>query len=264
MAIGKTPGLRREQVEKAVSALLKYIGTQKADSKDLLEDEEYLYLNIALKKTPQPPKNPSPIRLPLPHPIYDSQNAEVCLFVKDHKGEGHKAAKLRVKQQKVAGVAKVIGVSKLKGKYEPFEAKRQLCNSYDLFLADDRVVPSLPKLIGKSFFKKKKVPIPVNLQTKDWSGQIQKALSGTYLHRNGGNCLSVRVAKNSMSQNECVENVVAVIEAAMEHIGKKWSNVQALHLKSVNSVALPVYQTLQTEQSTKINVINKQQSILAS
>lgn len=63
-------------------------------------------------------------------------------------GEGHKAAKLRVKQQKVAGVAKVIGVSKLKGKYEPFEAKRQLCNSFDLFLADDRVVPSLPKLIG--------------------------------------------------------------------------------------------------------------------
>ena len=63
-------------------------------------------------------------------------------------GEGHKAAKLRVKQQSVAGVAKVIGVSKLKGKYEPFEAKRQLCNSYDLFIADDRVVPSLPKLIG--------------------------------------------------------------------------------------------------------------------
>ena len=51
----------------------------------------------------------------------------------------------------MAGVAKVIGVSKLKGKYEPFEAKRQLCNSYDLFLADDRVVPSLPKLIGDCF-----------------------------------------------------------------------------------------------------------------
>lgn len=66
-------------------------------------------------------------------------------------GEGHKAAKLRVKQQKVAGVAKVIGVSKLKGKYEPFEAKRQLCNSYDLFVADDRVVPSLPKLIGMHY-----------------------------------------------------------------------------------------------------------------
>ena len=58
-----------------------------------------------------------------------------------------------------------------------------------------------------------------------------------------------------MSQNECVENVMAVIEAATEHIAKKWSNVQALHLKSVNSVALPVFQTLPTEQSTKINVV---------
>ncbi len=55
-----------------------------------------------------------------------------------------------MKQEKIAGVAKVIGLSKLKGKYEPFEAKRQLCNSYDLFVADDRVVPSLPKLIGLS------------------------------------------------------------------------------------------------------------------
>lgn len=257
MASSKAPGLKREQIDKAVSALLKYIGSQKADSTDLLEEEEYLYLNIALKKTPQPPKNPSPIRLPLPHPIYDSQNAEVCLFVKDHKGEGHKAAKLRVKQQKVAGVAKVIGVSKLKGKYEPFEAKRQLCNSYDLFVADDRVVPSLPKLIGKSFFKKKKVPIPVNLQTKDWSSQIQKALGGTYFHRNGGNCLSVRVAKNSMSSEDCTDNIVAVVEGAVEHISKKWSNVQALHLKSVNSVALPVYQTLPTERSTKITISSK-------
>ena len=53
-----------------------------------------------------------------------------------------------MKQQKVAGIAKVIGISKLRGKYEPFEAKRKLCNSYDLFLADDRIIPSLPKLIG--------------------------------------------------------------------------------------------------------------------
>ena len=44
MASGKAPGLKREQIDKAVSALLKYIGSQKADSTDLLEEEEYLYL----------------------------------------------------------------------------------------------------------------------------------------------------------------------------------------------------------------------------
>lgn len=257
MASSKTPGLKRDQVQKAVTALLKYVDSQKQGSKDLLEDEEYLYLNIALKKTPQPPKNPSPIFLQLPHPIYDAENAEVCLFVKDHKGEGHKAAKLRVKQEKIAGVAKVIGISKLKGKFEPFEAKRKLCNSYDLFVADDRVVPSLPKLIGKSFFKKKKVPIPVNLQAKDWSAQIQKALSGTYLNKNGGNCLSIRVARSSMTPEDCTENIIAVVLAAMEHTPKKWLNVQALHLKSVNSVALPMYQTLPAEQNMKIVIAKR-------
>ncbi len=35
----------------------------------------------------------------------------------------------------------------------------------------------------------------MNLQAKDWSAQIQKALSGTYLNKNGGNCLSIRYAR---------------------------------------------------------------------
>ena len=60
-----------------------------------------------------------------------------------------------------------------------------------------------------------------------------------------------------MSQEECTENVIAAIVAAMEHTPKKWSNVQALHLKSVNSVALPIYQTLPAEQSSKIDIAKR-------
>ena len=72
-------------------------------------------------------------------------NGDVLLGI---AGEGHKAAKERVKQEKLARVAKVIGLSKLKSKYESHEAKRNLCAQYDLFIADDRILPSLPKLIG--------------------------------------------------------------------------------------------------------------------
>lgn len=57
-----------------------------------------------------------------------------------------------------------------------------------------------------------------------------------------------------MSDQECVENIIAVVEAALEHIPKKWNNVQALHLKSAGSVALPVYQTLPAEQTSRIQV----------
>lgn len=55
---------------------------------------------------------------------------------------------MRLKQQKIMGVSKVIGLSKLRTKYEAPEAKRNLCSAYDVFLADDRILPSLPKAIG--------------------------------------------------------------------------------------------------------------------
>ena len=41
-------------------------------------------------------------------------------------------------------------MSKLRTKYESHEAKRILAGAYDLFVADERVIPSLPKLLGAS------------------------------------------------------------------------------------------------------------------
>ena len=38
------PVLDREQTRKAVSALLKYIGKEKAEAKELFDDDEFLYL----------------------------------------------------------------------------------------------------------------------------------------------------------------------------------------------------------------------------
>ena len=43
----------------------------------------------------------------MPHALYTAAGAEVCLIVKDHKGEGHKEAKKRVKQAELARIAKV-------------------------------------------------------------------------------------------------------------------------------------------------------------
>jgi ribosome biogenesis protein UTP30 len=50
----------------------------------------------------------------------------------------------------------VVGITKLKGKFAPYDARRQLAGDYGLFLADERVIPLLPGLLGKAFFKKKK------------------------------------------------------------------------------------------------------------
>jgi ribosome biogenesis protein UTP30 len=150
----KLPGYSGEQVQKAATSLLKFVGDRKGASNDLFDDDEVLNLSIALKMMPLQSRKDKPIPLVLPNPIHALEGAEVCLFVKDHKGEGHKEGKEAVQKfEKNGGIAKVIGISKLKTKYESHEAKRQLCKMFDLFLADERIVPSLPKLIGKAFFK---------------------------------------------------------------------------------------------------------------
>jgi ribosome biogenesis protein UTP30 len=141
-----------------------------------------------------------------------------------------------------AGVAKVVGISKLKTKYESYEAKRQLCASYDLFIADERVLPSLPKLLGKSFFKKKKQPVPVRLTGKDWAAQVRRACEATYLILTGGSSLNVRVARSSQTEEQCVENVLAGLDAAVEKLPGKWKGIKAVYLRTAGSVALPIYQ----------------------
>lgn len=45
---------------------------------------------------------------------------------------------------------------------------------------------------GKSFFKKKKQPIAIDLEAKDWAGQIKKALRSTYMFKTGGSCITIR------------------------------------------------------------------------
>ncbi len=44
----------------------------------------------------------------------------------------------------------------IKLEYQPFEAKRNLSNMYDVFLADARIIRLLPGLLGKAFYGRKK------------------------------------------------------------------------------------------------------------
>ena len=50
----------------------------------------------------------------------------------------------------------VLGLTKLRTKFKQFEAKRQLLGMYDRFLADDRIVPMLPKLLGSKFWQRRR------------------------------------------------------------------------------------------------------------
>lgn len=259
-------GVDAEQVRKAAAALAKWAESRKRSGSkaQLLEDEDDMfYVVVALKRTPEQGKT-NGYRIPLPHSLYPADGGrEVCLIVADSKETGHKEAKARVREEKVAGVTKVIGVRKLRTDYKPFEAKRQLCGSYDLFVADERVVPLLPGLLGKTFFKKKKHPVPVGLRGGNWAEKIRAAVDATYLYISGGPCSVVRTARLSHTLEEVVENVLAVVDGVADKIPRKWKNVQALYLKTQESAALPIFQAL-PEMPLRINARLELPSLEAS
>lgn len=88
----------------------------------------------------------------LSHPLVDPRSNSICLITKDPQRE----YKDLLEAKGVKFVSRVVGVTKLRGKFKPYEARRQLLNEHGLFLADDRVVPMLPNLLGKMFFDAKK------------------------------------------------------------------------------------------------------------
>ncbi len=76
--------------------------------------------------------------------------------------------------------------------------------------------------------QKKKQPIPIRITGQDIPSQVKKACSSTYMFKNSGTCINIKVALSGHEQQQIVENVHAVLVQAMEHVPKKWSNVRCV------------------------------------
>lgn len=128
--------------------------------------------------------------------------------------------------------------------FKPFEARRELMNNHDLFLADERIIPTLPKLLGRKWVdEKKRQPIPVRLTKDDLPSELERAIQGTSLVLNRGTCLTVKVATYEQHEaKEWADNVIALIPHLAARLPRGgWDNVQALHLKSSSSLSLPLW-----------------------
>ncbi|XP_002521676.2 ribosomal L1 domain-containing protein 1 [Ricinus communis] len=248
--ITPSSGVSPKTVEKAVNSLLKWKATKSETQKpQLLEHDEFVYLILTLKKIPQKGSfsRTNPHKISLPNPLINPQNdnTELCLIIDDRPKSGltKDAAKKKIQNDNIP-ISKIIKISKLKSDYRPFEAKRKLCDSYDMFFADKRVVPLLPKMLGKQFFKKKKIPVGVDLKHKNWKEQIEKACGSGLLFMRSGTCSVVKIGRVSMGGEELVKNVMAAINGIAEIVPRKWGGIRSFHLKLLESLALPIYQAL--------------------
>lgn len=196
-----------------------------------------VWLQVTIKEL-NPHRKVKPARIPLAHPLLDEQ-ASVCLLVKDPQRE----YKELLREKNITSVSRVVGVEKLKGKFRPFDARRELVRDHDLFLADDRIVPLLPKLCGSVFYKDRKFPVPVDVTNKKQLAQaIASAIASTYFLQNKGSCTSIKIGfLGRHTPQELVENLTAALPQVVSKLQGKWSNVQNIEVKTGRSAALPIW-----------------------
>lgn len=139
----------------------------------------------------------------------------------------------------------MIKLDKLRTHYKEFKDRRQLLSQFDLFLADDRILPMLTKALGKTFLKAKKQPVPLKLERRSsLAKQVARARDSAFLVGSYGDCWAVKLANTGMTEDQVVENLMAGIAAVVEKIPRKWKNVKAINIKCSSSVALPVYSNI--------------------
>lgn len=224
--------------------------SKEGNKKNLLEDDEddgsvssadkkSFYVMFGLKKIPAE-VSVKPQLISVPNCWKSASSADsvrVCIFTKDP----HEEYKKRIKALGLPSILKVMPVSKLRKNFKPFEAKRQLCASYDIFLTDCRIVSLLPKLIGKKFFESKKIPVVVDLTKEDLKSELESAINSTYLHLTSGPCSSVKIGLGSQGVSALTENGAEIIKQVIEKIPGGWDNIKVLHVKTPDSLALPIY-----------------------
>ncbi|GAX25937.1 ribosome biogenesis protein UTP30 [Fistulifera solaris] len=243
----------RALIEKAVDALLKHHAQQAAEKNksSLLGTDLSVQLQFGLE-VPPAQVNHKPIKLNIPHALWNHQQTdekeidvleepEVCLIVKED-------AKPQIKEliaqfpKELCFVKKVLGLESLRKKHATYAQRRELLHKYNVFMADDRILPMLTTALGRDFLKAKQQPSPVKINPlNNLPLRLLTALRSTYLILAKGTCVTVKAGTTAMSRDALVDNLVALATSTPEKLPRQWANVRSMAIKTSKSTALPIY-----------------------
>lgn len=251
-----------------------------------------MWLVLTTKKFVTDKHNLKPRKIQLPHPLNTFQNTSICLITPEPQRQFKDAiAHPSFPTDLSKRITRVISLKKLEAKYKSFEQKRQLRDSHDLFLADDRIISYLAPILGKTFYKSTpKRPIPITLapskpkekknpalpstkksKTQDCfttllapaqiAKEINRALSATTVHLSSSTNTAMKVGIASFAAEQVAENIEAVMAGLTEKNLVSWRNLRGVHVKGPNTMAVPVW--LAEELWTDEGMILEEQQVRA-
>ncbi|KAI8997775.1 ribosomal protein L1/ribosomal biogenesis protein [Pilobolus umbonatus] len=244
--IPKCPGLKSEQVKKAISALRQWVNKNEEEDQ-LISSDAGFYVDVSVK-TISAHEATKARRISVKHSLKE-EGISVVLIAKNTEEE-------TLKELKKANFVfdKIVSVKDFKvGEYRPFEARRKLSDSYDRFVVDDRIIHLVPQYVGKTFTKSLKYPmVPIDIVKGNLKKEVESALHDTYLNLNGSNKCSVKIGDFSMKDSELYENFESAVPAICNIMTKnQWSQVQRVDVRHPRTPSLPVYYSLSTEEDYK-------------
>mmetsp|Transcript_16570 Transcript_16570/g.34848 ORF Transcript_16570/g.34848 Transcript_16570/m.34848 type:complete len:525 (-) Transcript_16570:213-1787(-) len=277
-----TQGVDGQLTDRALRALLKHHESTSSD-KELLGNDLDVQVQFSLARIPGN-ASPKPVRIDIPHPLVkvaasaptdgdgdameedDDDNldsVEACIIVKEESKPWVQELIARFPAQ-LGCIKKVLGLQSLRTKHKSFTQRRELLERFNVFFADDRILPMLTKALGGKFFDKKKQPIPVKLTRKEaLPFAIQKCLSSTFMYLSAGTCVTIKAGNTGMPPAKLLSNIQSICSLAPTKVPRKWSNVRSISIKTSSSVSLPIYNKTPEELEEIMRLAKEEKEVAA-
>ena len=206
--------MNRDQIKKAIEELRK---NSKKRNFDQSIDFIVNLKDINIKKT----EENVDIFVTLPH--QSTKKAKICAFV----GKELK--------QKAKLFDKTISDEEF-SEYNDKKEIKKLAKTYDVFLAQASVMGKIATAFGKILGPKGKMPNPkaghVLSPDSDMEGIKQKINSTIKLKKKNEPILKASVGKESMNDDQIIDNINAVLNALIHALPKEDQNIGAIYLKT--------------------------------
>ncbi|RLV95634.1 Ribosome biogenesis protein UTP30 [Spathaspora sp. JA1] len=232
----------------------------------------FLIMNIKihLVKT----KDYIPRIIPLTHKLDIPTNKSIVLITKD-PSTAYRTTLTTKDCPTEDTFNQIISLTKLKSISKDSRKLTKLFKENDIIVSDNRVHKFLPSILGSQFYiKNKRVPFMVQMAKPSATAKLVKSKHSTklkdercdpkyvykqiesivgntsYIPSDNGTCISFKIGYTDWEDSDLLKNINDIIEYLTSEkylpVGgtlKSIDNITSVHVKTAESVSLPVYST---------------------
>jgi ribosome biogenesis protein UTP30 len=187
-----------------------------------------------------------PVRVKLPNSLasVDDEDHSVCLFCTN---EDKKSIDDYLKVNKVEGLTKVLSINDVRNQYRKHKEGKKLLGEHTHFICDTSVLAKLYSLLGKTFADRLNCPVPVSYKSPEKiEDAMTKVISSSYMHLKG-QTITIRIGLTTMSEADVTANTLEGLEFAVAKFNNTWNDVHSIHVKTMDSPAMPIYSKTPSE-----------------